>query len=510
MGSGWRWAGRSHCWSSARSAPSTALRRGLGRGSARLGDLDGGRGDRVGRARRRRPPAPRFRWATGVSAGRARHHERGDHGDGSVCDVAVSSVRSCADRRPDAGFVVPRGGTRARRCHRLGHRHAGGNGDASVTRFAGGFPTVTHVKAALGDLGVEVDQLAPTAMRREGVAVMSGSDRRGGLEVRVYGRDAWEGELLADLWRLAWYRGRRRSARLSRAEYVEHEGFITMLAARGGVAVPEVITAGLAGKRRRTDRGPAERHTLATARAELSADEVQELWDQLGRLHACGIVHHRIDLDRVVVADGHPAGFGDLSSASVLSDQVDAVADRARLFALTVATSGRGVAIGQAKSAIGRDGFVAVLPYLQEASLPPFVRATLHSRHIDLDTVRSELAEPLGVEDIELVKVRRVTWKSFLNLALLAIAAYTIIVLRCSICWLFNTALIPPFPPRPPSPPSMSPEGLGIVGRPVNSPVDVRIPSSPHSASPPSASPPSALWSLSLFICCAAKFMLGP
>ena len=71
----------------------------------------------------------------------------------------------------------------------------------------GGFPTVTRVKAALGDLGVEVDQLAPTAMRREGVAVMSGSDRRGGLEVRVYGRDAWEGELLADLWRLAWYRG---------------------------------------------------------------------------------------------------------------------------------------------------------------------------------------------------------------------------------------------------------------------------------------------------------------
>jgi hypothetical protein len=91
----------------------------------------------------------------------------------------------------------------------------------------GGFPTVTRVKAALRDLGVDVEQLAPTAMRREGVAVLVGSDRNGEIEVRVYGRDAWEGELIADLWRLAWYRGRRRSARLSRGEYVEHEGFLT-------------------------------------------------------------------------------------------------------------------------------------------------------------------------------------------------------------------------------------------------------------------------------------------
>ena len=77
----------------------------------------------------------------------------------------------------------------------------------------GGFPTPSRVKAASTALGVAVDQLAPTAMRREGVAVLAASDARGDLEVRVYGRDAWEGELLADLWRRAWYRGARRTAR---------------------------------------------------------------------------------------------------------------------------------------------------------------------------------------------------------------------------------------------------------------------------------------------------------
>ena len=290
----------------------------------------------------------------------------------------------------------------------------------------GGFPTVTRVKAALGDLGVDVERLAPTVMRPEGVAVLVGTDRDGEVEVRVYGRDAWEGELISDLWRLAWYRGRRRSARLSRGEYVEHEGFVTMLAARGDVRVPEVVTAGLA------DNGDAlivVRHNgvpLGHGSTELTADQVRSLWDQLGRLHACGIVHHRIDLDRIAT-DGRSAGFSDLSAASVGPTELDALADRAQLLALTMVTSGKDVAIDHARSALDPDGLTAVLPYLQEASLPPLVRAALRGGRIDLDKIRSELAGSLGADDIELAKVRRVTWRSLLNLVLLAVAAYTII-----------------------------------------------------------------------------------
>jgi uncharacterized membrane protein YbhN (UPF0104 family) len=291
----------------------------------------------------------------------------------------------------------------------------------------GGFPTVTRVRAALEDLGVDVQQLAATEMRREGVAVLSGVDRDGRIEVRVYGRDAWEGELVSDLWRLAWYRGRRRSARLSRGEYVEHEGFMTMLAAQGGVSVPEVVTAGLA------DNGDAlivvrpNGTPLDDASPQFTAEQIGSLWHQLGRLHACGIVHHRIDLDRVVTTDHGSAGFSDLSSASVLSIQVDAIADRAQLLALSIVTCGKDVAVAHAMSAIGSDGVIEVLPYLQEASLPPRTRAALHQRRVDLDTIRSGLAEPLGAADIELVKVRRVTWTSLLNVLLLAVAAYTII-----------------------------------------------------------------------------------
>jgi hypothetical protein len=52
--------------------------------------------------------------------------------------------------------------------------------------------------------------------------------------VKVYGRDAWDGELLASAWRRVWYRGTQRTARLGRVECVEHEGLVTFLAQRSG------------------------------------------------------------------------------------------------------------------------------------------------------------------------------------------------------------------------------------------------------------------------------------
>jgi uncharacterized protein (TIRG00374 family) len=291
----------------------------------------------------------------------------------------------------------------------------------------GGFPTVTRVLNALADLGVGVDEVAATTMRKDGVAVLSGTDREGEIEVRVYGRDAWEGGLLADLWRLAWYRGRRRSARLSRAEYVEHEGFMTMLAARGGVRVPEVVTAGLA------DNGDAliairpSGTPLDTANPGLSADQVRSLWEQLGRLHACRIAHRRLDLDRVVTDGQASVGFSDLSMASVQSSDIDAIVDSAQLLALTTVTADKDVAVEGAIAALGRDGLVAVLPYLQESSVPPLVRSALRHADVDLDTIRSELSRDLGVKDIDLIEVRRVSFKSLLNLSLFAVAAYTLI-----------------------------------------------------------------------------------
>jgi hypothetical protein len=82
-------------------------------------------------------------------------------------------------------------------------------------------------------------------MGREGSVLLTGKDAVGPVQVKMYGRDAWDGALVASAWRRARYRGTQRTARLGRVEYVEHEGLVTFLAERSGARVPHVITAGL-------------------------------------------------------------------------------------------------------------------------------------------------------------------------------------------------------------------------------------------------------------------------
>jgi uncharacterized membrane protein YbhN (UPF0104 family) len=290
-----------------------------------------------------------------------------------------------------------------------------------------GVPTPSRVRTALHELGVDVDDLGSVVMRRDGVVFYEANDAHGPLTVKVYGRDAWEAELLASIWRNLWYRGGQRSARASRGEYVEHEGFMTYLAASAGVRVPEVVTAGLA------DNGDAlfvirpDGRPLSVAGLALTEAQTRSLWEDLGRLHERGIIHRRIDLDRVVTRDDGMAGFSDLSSASVLSDAATKTADQAQLLTLTALATTRDDAIVLARTALGDDGLTAVLPYLQTASMPPLVRGALHDRHADLDKIRKQVVDELDVSDVEVAKLRRVTWKSLLNVVLLAVAAYTII-----------------------------------------------------------------------------------
>ena len=50
--------------------------------------------------------------------------------------------------------------------------------------------------------------------------------------VKVYGRDAYDSQLVARLWRRLWYRGAALPIRLGRLEAVEHEAFVTLLVAQ--------------------------------------------------------------------------------------------------------------------------------------------------------------------------------------------------------------------------------------------------------------------------------------
>jgi uncharacterized membrane protein YbhN (UPF0104 family) len=296
-----------------------------------------------------------------------------------------------------------------------------------VVGSPGGRPTTSRIRLALEGLGVIVDDLSPASMHPQGTLQFDGTDREGPLSVKVYGRDAWDGQMLANAWRLAWYRDTQPTVRLSRLELVEHEGFVTLLAERAGVRVPRLVTAGSAGQGDalvvvRPDGVPLRAWTGAIDDAAIDG-----LWHQLDLLHDAGIAHGRVDLDRLVVHTDRTIGFSDLSSASVAADQPDMLQDRAQVLTVTLLLVGEERAAAAARRALGDDGLLPVLPYVQEAAMAAQVREALDAEDIELDDVRGRLRALLGAPDQPLIRLRRVTWGSVLNLALLAIAAYMLI-----------------------------------------------------------------------------------
>ena len=291
----------------------------------------------------------------------------------------------------------------------------------------GGRPTTSRIRMALEGLGISVDELAPASMHPEGTLQFDATDEDGPLSVKVYGRDAWDGQLLANAWRLAWYRDTQRTVRLSRLELVEHEGFVTLLADRAGVRVPRLITAGSAGQGDalvvvRPDGVPLPAWTGTAGDAAIDA-----LWYDLRRLHDAGIAHGRVDLDRLVARDDGTIGFADLSSATVAAELSDMLQDRAQVLCVSLLLVGEDRAAAAARRALGDDGLLPVLPYVQEAAMAGRARAALADQDVELDDVRGRLRALLGAPEQSLIRLRRVTWGSVFNLALLAIAAYALI-----------------------------------------------------------------------------------
>jgi glycosyltransferase 2 family protein len=102
------------------------------------------------------------------------------------------------------------------------------------------------VRDALTSLGIEANDLTPSAQQHVGAAGYLGHDADGhALKVRVLGRDAQDTQRLARQWRLLSYKDPPRSAPTGRLEQVEHEALATLMAAQAGVRVPEVVMAAL-------------------------------------------------------------------------------------------------------------------------------------------------------------------------------------------------------------------------------------------------------------------------
>jgi uncharacterized membrane protein YbhN (UPF0104 family)/tRNA A-37 threonylcarbamoyl transferase component Bud32 len=308
-----------------------------------------------------------------------------------------------------------------------------GVGSAAIVHLLFGSPagrlTFDQVAGALAELDVDATRLRQAPLEPRGVAIAfaEGPDGRS-LLVKIYGRDAWDGQLLASVWSSLWYRDDGPHLALGRRQQVEHEAFVTLLAERAGVAVLPVVAAGMASQR------DALLVTEVTGRPlrTLDPDEVDDellrgIWGNARRLHALGVAHRRLDGARIVVRpDGTPA-FGDFGGAEVAADDADVAADRSRILVATALAAGPERAASTALAALGSEALAQVLPLVQPVALDRPTRREVKEQDWDLDDLRKACADASGVELPKLARLRRVSLRSIGVVVLIALVAFAMI-----------------------------------------------------------------------------------
>jgi uncharacterized membrane protein YbhN (UPF0104 family) len=305
-----------------------------------------------------------------------------------------------------------------------------GLGSAALVHLAfgspGGLPSLDQVRASLEELGVEVVGLRAAELQPKGVAFLRAETPHGSpLVIKVYGRDAWDGQLLTSTWSYLWYRDEAPALTISRRQQVEHEAFVTLLAERSGVPVLPVIAAGVAGAR----DGVLVLEVEGRPLGELGPEEVTEelladLWRALSAMQDAGIAHGGLDGQRLAVVGDGSVRIGDFQAASASATPQALLSDQARLLVTTALITGDDRWAPAALASLGADGLTEVLPYIQPAALSRSTRRSLKDAGHDLDAIRDRAAAEAGTEPPKIEPLRRVTIGSVLTIALLLLAAY--------------------------------------------------------------------------------------
>jgi uncharacterized membrane protein YbhN (UPF0104 family) len=176
--------------------------------------------------------------------------------------------------------------------------------------------------------------------------------------------------------------------------------------------------------------------TPLSTRAPEEIDDalLQRCWEALGRLADMRVAHQQLDPDTIALVDGQ-VGFLELGGAAVAPVTHQLEVDRAQLLATTAVLAGQERALAAAVSALGADRVAALLPYLQDAAFTPSLRRALKSAAVDGDDLREAAAAAVGVAGPELVGLRRLSWRSAVQLGLLALASYTIVSAASGVDW---------------------------------------------------------------------------
>jgi len=288
-----------------------------------------------------------------------------------------------------------------------------------------GYPDPEAVTSALADFGLTVCGIEPTRDQSWGVRRLKGwLDDETSVEVKAYGRDAMDSQLLNRVWRTVWYREGGQTFSYNRLQAVEHEAFALLMAGRHGIAVPDVLAVGVGGDDLALLVTVAGRDDVSDD--QLTRELLTAMWRQVALLHGAGIAHGGLTHRSFGVVADQPV-LEDLGAASVNASDVRLSLDVVSLVYSSAAVVGTGDAVGAARSGMGDAGLVAALPFLQPPALTRAQRRAVPKPKALVAEIRELIAEATDTELPEPGKLRRVEPKNLIMPAISLVAAYALI-----------------------------------------------------------------------------------
>ena len=269
-----------------------------------------------------------------------------------------------------------------------------------------GLPSADDIQLLLDELGIRARDVQAANRQVWGVAKYEATDRADPpgqrIGIAVYGRDAADAKLLAKTGRFLFYQDSGPSLTLTRLQQVEHEAYLTMRAAQAGVAVPEIIEAGLAGPSKDAllvCRLPAGTTLSEADPGDLTDATIDDLYRQLLTLRRARIAHGAISGDAllvdtttkaVVVADFRNA------TSNAPPDRLDR--DMAGAIAAAAVAVGAERAADSAARCLDPEVLGGALQHLRRAGLDPALARSLRGKRSLLEDVRQRAARAKSID----------------------------------------------------------------------------------------------------------------
>jgi uncharacterized membrane protein YbhN (UPF0104 family)/tRNA A-37 threonylcarbamoyl transferase component Bud32 len=277
-----------------------------------------------------------------------------------------------------------------------------------------GLPSAEEITAWIADLNVAVEGIARAPRQIWGVEKLAGQDAAGrAIELSVYGRDASDARVLAKLWRFCFYRDSGPTLILDRLQQVEHEAFLTLMARRAGVSVPEVLAVGRFGPSRDAalvTRLPAGQVLAEADDAALPDRTLDEILRTVLRLREAGIAHGALGSEKIIVSEEGGACLKDFRSACSSAPDGRLDGDLAAVLAAIAVRAGAERTAAAAARVLDADTARGALVHLQRSALDPVTVSASQRDKSLLPGLRAAVASATGIEVPKLAEAKRISW----------------------------------------------------------------------------------------------------